>query len=575
MENSGQTAGARPQAAPPDRREAYRTGALISLLRLHWFIRFRWGIICAAFAVLLAEHLMVPGAQRPIQLIIVLLVLAGANLAWTVVSRSLFSKIEDSEAFDEEGVIRSALFFANMQVAFDLLLLTVILRYTGGVANPMAVFYLFHMAICSLVLRGWQAIVQGVWAVFLYALMGIGELGGWLTPHYALLPTMGDLHLHTLPEYVAAAIAIVACGVFGMLYFTLRIAGRLDERERQLRQVLDALQRSQAAITDLQQRRSRFMQTAAHQLKTPLAVIQTFAGLIRDEVVQGEAVRDTCKKIMYRCQEGINQVTELLTLARLQQADPAQRPGGSSDVREVVEELCRRYGPLAENKKIELRCIVSEGADLRAEVGLTDLTDCIGNLIDNAIKYTFGPGRVTVTAARTASTDLSGRITLTDPPARPGEAGTRAPDDARLDDRYVAVTVTDTGMGIDPAVLAPREGAQSTGSIFDAFRRGNSALAAGIPGTGLGLSIVLEVVEQAGGRVHVRSQPGKGSSFTVFLPARNPNRSAETLSVRNTRVSHVVIEEDSDAAPSDGGAAASGGEVPTAETAATGSRGAD
>lgn len=563
MENPGQSVEAPRPAAASDRREAYRTGALISLLRLHWFIRFRWGIICAAFAVLLAEYFMVPGSQRPLQLIIVLLVLAGANVAWTVVSRSLFSKIEDSDTFDEAGIIRSALFFANVQVAFDLLLLTVILRYTGGVANPMAVFYLFHMAICSLVLRGWQAIVQGVWAVFLYALMSIGELGGWLTPHYALLPTMGDLHLHKLPEYVAAAIAIVSCGVFGMLYFTLRIAGRLDERERQLRQVLDALQRSQSAITDLQQRRSRFMQTAAHQLKTPLAVIQTFAGLIRDEVVQGEAVRDTCKKIMFRCQEGINQVTELLTLARLQQADPAKRTGGSSDVREVVEELCRRYGPLAENKKIEIGCVVPESADLRVEVGLTDLTDCIGNLIDNAIKYTFGPGRVTVSVARAATTDLSGRITLTDPPARPGAAGTNARGDAKLDDGFVAVTVTDTGMGIDAAVLAPREGAQSTGSIFDAFRRGNSALAAGIPGTGLGLSIVLEVVEQAGGRMHVRSQPGKGSSFTVFLPAHNPNRPIGTLSVRNTRVSHVVIDEDSQAVP------ASGGVVATAETGAT------
>ena len=76
--------------------------------------------------------------------------------------------------------------------------------------------------------------------------------------------------------------------------------------------------------------------------------------------------------------------------------------------------------------------------------------------------------------------------------------------------------------------------------VFDAFRRGNNALAAGIPGTGLGLSIVREIVEQAGGRIRVASRSNEGSSFTVSFPTRG--RAAGRPRVRDTRVSEVVLE---------------------------------
>ena len=79
------------------------------------------------------------------------------------------------------------------------------------------------------------------------------------------------------------------------------------------------------------------------------------------------------------------------------------------------------------------------------------------------------------------------------------------------------------------------------GSVFDAFRRGNGALAAGIPGTGLGLAIVREVVEQAAGRIHVHSRPGEGTRFTILFPARQVETAGPV--VRDTRASEIVVEE--------------------------------
>ena len=85
-------------------------------------------------------------------------------------------------------------------------------------------------------------------------------------------------------------------------------------------------------------------------------------------------------------------------------------------------------------------------------------------------------------------------------------------------------------------------GPAGPGSIFDAFRRGNEALASGIPGTGLGLSIVREVIEQVGGQIRVHSRPGKGSTFLVSFPAQQARPGG--LMVRDTRSSKIVYEQE-------------------------------
>ena len=139
------------------------------------------------------------------------------------------------------------------------MLLTAILRYTGGAENPLAIFYLFHMAIVSLLLPPWQAILQGVWAVLLYAVLVIGEWQLWFAPHYPFLPAF-DIRMYAQAEYVFAVLLVVACGIFGTLYFTLHIARQMHAQERELQRTNAALRQSQVAIQDLQHRRSRFMQ---------------------------------------------------------------------------------------------------------------------------------------------------------------------------------------------------------------------------------------------------------------------------------------------------------------------------
>ncbi|MBI4717997.1 MAG: HAMP domain-containing histidine kinase [Planctomycetes bacterium] len=514
----------------------HRTGALMSLIQVHWFIRLRWAFVGAAFAVLALERFITPDVERPRRLLFAILLLAAVNTLWMVLQRFLILEFHRPE-IDEARAIRSALVFANAQVAVDLFLLTAILRYTGGVENPMAVFYLFHMGIGALLLKSWHALLQGAWAMLLYGLLVAGECAGWVTPHWAFLPQFPSPNLFARGEHVGATLAVMTCGVFATLYFMLHITRRLDERERQLREAYDALHRSEAAIHDLQLRRSRFMQTAAHQLKGPLASIETFVGLLADGVVPEGVVRKTYERMRQRCRDGAQQVSELLTLARVQEADPRRHRQARVDVAEVAREVCRRYAPLAESKHLRLTCHAAE-AEPDALVALVepgDLNDCISNLVENAIKYTQ-QGSVTVFVCRGTERMFGDAGAGTAPPA--GERRAVQPPDVGASDT-VCVTVSDTGMGMEDEALAGAEDVAGKGSVFDAFRRGNNALAAGIPGTGLGLAIVREVVEQAGGRVWVRSRLGEGSSFTVAIPAHGPPRRGPAA--RDTRASVVVL----------------------------------
>jgi signal transduction histidine kinase len=246
------------------------------------------------------------------------------------------------------------------------------------------------------------------------------------------------------------------------------------------------------------------MRTAAHQLKSPLTGIQMLATLIADAEVRGPAIAGVIDKIIRRCREAIEQVEELLTLARIRDAPDERHRVARTPLGDALTQVWEHYADLAGSKQQELLWRLADGPltdvppvkggrdvdSLNAwcvRVDSRDLEDCLDNLLDNAVKYTPKKGRITISCAREGD--------------------------------WAVVRVRDTGPGIDPELQE---------SIFDEFRRGHHALAARTAGTGLGLTIVREIVEQAGGRVSLRSPvadsrrsgtgENPGSEFELRLP---------------------------------------------------------
>jgi signal transduction histidine kinase len=136
---------------------------------------------------------------------------------------------------------------------------------------------------------------------------------------------------------------------------------------------------------------------------------------------------------------------------------------------QIIESGCRVEKEVASN----LPPVMADAAALR---------HALQNLLSNALKY-GGEGRWVKLAAQ----------------AQTGEQGTE-----------VSITVEDRGLGIPPSDLP---------HIFEPFYRGREVVAAQIRGNGLGLSLVKHIVEAHRGRVSVTSAPGRGSAFTVHLPA--------------------------------------------------------
>lgn len=455
----------------------FRIRVLLALIGHQWFIRLRWIFVALAVALLWAERLQAAHVNRPPLAWYAVATLAVSNLAWAALGKRLHVQISEDNG---EGcdALRSVVWFINAQMVVDIFLLTVLLRCSGGVENPMAIFYLFHMLIAALLLKPFNAMLQGAWAILLFAGLAVGECVGWIAPHYPFVSVVSPVRSYMDGIDVLVSIGVLAAGAAGTLYFTLQIASRLDEQERELYHANVALRQSRDAVEHLQEKRSRFLRTAAHQLKTPLASIETLAGLVRDGVVGHDGVQEIVGRIIRRCGEAIVQVTELLTLERIERGSRDHPDVAGAPVRSVLNRVASRFRKQAESKGLIFQVSLLCDKHTIAAVDARNFEDCVGNLLDNAIKYTSTGGTVSLSASD--------------------------------GDNEVRVSVKDTGMGIAGC---------TTDDLFEPFYRGNAALAANIAGSGLGLTIVREVVQQAHGRISVRSAENEGTEFALWFPS--------------------------------------------------------
>jgi signal transduction histidine kinase len=178
---------------------------------------------------------------------------------------------------------------------------------------------------------------------------------------------------------------------------------------------------------------------------------------------------------VYRSSERLQRlVGDLLFVARLD-ANGLQLQFAETDVVAVVRDAVESVAPLARSRTLELKADLQPVPPVMGDA--ERLTQLVGNLISNALKFTPQGGRVTV---RTF-----------------------------IDGRWAAIEVEDTGIGIP-------EGEQSR--LFQRFFRSSTATEQAIPGTGLGLVISRAIAEAHGGRISVDSKPGVGTCFRVELP---------------------------------------------------------
>jgi two-component system phosphate regulon sensor histidine kinase PhoR len=222
--------------------------------------------------------------------------------------------------------------------------------------------------------------------------------------------------------------------------------------------------------------RREFVANASHELQTPITAIKAMAETLLAGGRDDPALAERFLRDLERQADRLGVlVRDLLDLATIE-AGAHEHRATEVSVGEVATAVMGQLDSLAKQRQVVMEFSIPD--DLTADCDWSSLTRILANLLDNAIKYTEPGGHVGVTAARSGDT--------------------------------LAITVWDTGVGIASTDLE---------RIFERFYRVDKARSRELGGTGLGLSIVKHLAEACGGSVSVESQLGKGSRFTVVLPA--------------------------------------------------------
>jgi PAS domain S-box-containing protein len=234
---------------------------------------------------------------------------------------------------------------------------------------------------------------------------------------------------------------------------------------------------------ELQEQKDRFIANASHELRTPLTNMRMRLYLAKKQPGTYHQHLPILEQIVERMQ---NLVDDLLDLSRFERGTFALMEE-EVVLQDLIELVVMIQGPHAESKSIDLQ-INLPTTPLHILADSQRLTQVFTNLVANAINYT-------------------------------PEGGTIAIDTAVEHDRgqaYAVVFVKDSGVGIDPAVLA---------HIFEPFFRGGQS---DIDGTGLGLTISKEIIDLHGGQLLVESEPGEGSTFIVKLAMLSRDQQHQT-----------------------------------------------
>ncbi|NOU82152.1 HAMP domain-containing protein [Paenibacillus sp. LMG 31459] len=256
--------------------------------------------------------------------------------------------------------------------------------------------------------------------------------------------------------------------------FSVRLAPlRKDGKKDYVEVMFEDFNTMAEELSSIETLKDDFIANVSHELKTPLAVIQSYARAIQQDKLSDEQRNKYADTIMNASQNLSELITNILKLNKLENQEilPLSAP---YDLSEQLRRCALAYENLWESKDITFQ------ADLETIVVRYDesiLEVIWNNLLSNAIKFTAPGGKISLKL-----TTIAG---------------------------YAVVRVTDSGCGMDEETLK---------HIFDKFYQGDTSHSQ--QGNGLGLALVMKALQMLGGKISVDSKPGTGTTFSVRLNIR-------------------------------------------------------
>ncbi len=287
---------------------------------------------------------------------------------------------------------------------------------------------------------------------------------------------------------------------------------QLEEQAKQLEAQRDDLEKSSASLRlkareleQASQYKSDFLANMSHELRTPLNSSLILAKLLADNP-EGNLTKeqvDFAKTIQSSGNDLLTLINDILDLSKIEAGHVDIRPE-TVPLDRLVKDIQLMFQHVAQEKNLGFEIDVASECPETIETDLQRLEQVLKNLLSNAFKFT-----------ETGKVELAIRLS--------GYS-------------QIALAVTDTGIGISE---------EQQHGVFEAFRQADGTISRKYGGTGLGLSISRELARLLGGSIHLTSQEGQGSTFTLIIPAtydpaavapRDPGPSLPGAPVRLPRV---------------------------------------
>jgi signal transduction histidine kinase len=275
-------------------------------------------------------------------------------------------------------------------------------------------------------------------------------------------------------QIVSILLFVISLGIGILLVRTIRKEYETRERAQALANELATINQE---LDRMNNQKSEFLSIATHQLRTPLAAINGYTALLLDNSFGAisDTVRQTLQKVLQAEQLMNETIEDFLSVSRIDQGRMVYDMT-VFDIRKLVTEVVDELTPATKLKNLTLTSDLGQEA-LQVNADFGKMKHVIGNLVDNAIKYT-----------------PSGFIKIT----------------VRKNAQSARVEISDSGVGIP---------ADEIDKLFDKFVRARGASGVNVSGTGLGLYVAKQMVEAHKGRVWAESPgEGKGSTFIAEMP---------------------------------------------------------
>lgn len=423
-----------------------------------WLVQLRWVAVVGQLATIAVARYLLEVSLPVIPLLIVVVATVFSNMALSTWSSSHRAADEMPGSRSDDPASVPVL---GLVLLLDLVLLTVLLAFSGGPTNPFFIFYFVNVCLSAVVLpRGWaiaESVVSVVcFSILLYVFRPLPEM--WTAAKIDPLKfgeALSRAHWGLIVSFTTCAAVIV--------YFTSVLRDQLQKRERQLHAF-----EADVARTHKLEALGTLAAGAAHELANPLGTIAVVAREVERRVAGTTAEATVAKDIALIRSE----LETCRNILKRMSADAGQAMGEKL-VRVTVGELIdETLEGLRAADRVTVT-ITPDVEDVVLAVPLVGLAQAIRGILQNALAASASIQRVRVTSDR-----FDGRMRL---------------------------VVRDEGVGMPPTVLA------RVGDPFFTTKEPGS-------GTGLGVFLARAVVERLGGRLTIESISGRGTTVTILLP---------------------------------------------------------